>query len=119
SRTCGERVGVSDHDLDCSPSIAQIDENHPSVVAPASDPAVELDLAPFVGRAKRAAVGRVESAHARRVGSSTQSSSTWSPLDMSRNCATLRFASSGVSSTTHLAPSLFAERIFAFRLFGA
>src|SRR5467141_1018499 len=104
---CGDR---SDNDLDCAPAVAQIDERHAAVVASTRDPAVKLDLAADIGRANRAAVRCGVSDHASRSGSWSQVTSACSPLAMSRSRATRRGASSALTSTTHRAPSLSAER---------
>src|SRR5207248_6979030 len=115
----GKRFGVADHDLHRAPPVAQVDEDDGAVVAPACDPAVQVDLVPFVRRAKRTAVRRCETAQASRVGSWAQSSCSCAPLDMSRTRAVRRDASSGVRRTTHLAPNRFANRILAVRLLGS
>src|SRR5213079_3017575 len=109
------RVGGVEHNLHRAPAVAQVNEDQPAVVAAACDPAVKLAV---VARAKRSAVRSVEAAHASRVGNSVHASSSCTPLVMSRICATRRSASSGVSKTTHLAPTLFADFIFARRLLG-
>ena len=111
----------SDHDLHRAPTIPYVEEGDTAVVAATSHPAEELDLAPVVGRAERAAVRSVEAAHALviRAGSSSHGTSVCSPVVISRSCATRRAASSALRSTTQRAPSLFAERIFARRLFGS
>ena len=115
----GQRFGRPYNDLHSAPAVAQVDERNTSMVATTRDPAVQLDVAAFVGRSKRPTVRSAEAAHASRVGNSVHASSTCSPLDISRICATRLAASSALSRTTHRAPSLLADRIFARRLFAS
>src|SRR5256885_7600803 len=56
-----DRCGSND-DLHYPPSVAQIQEGHPAVVAPPRHPAVELDLLAGVRLAKRSAVRSADSA---------------------------------------------------------
>src|SRR5713101_5984869 len=63
---CGRRV---EYDLHLAPPVAQVDEDQAAHVAPARDPAVELDLLARIRRAQRAAVRSRETAHASRSGS--------------------------------------------------
>src|ERR1700687_178350 len=110
------RFGRIEHHLHGAPAVAQVDEDQTTVVPPPSDPPVELELSPDVSRAERAAMWCVEAAHASLARRSSHATAVCSPLSISFSCTVRCFASSALSSTTHLAPSLLADRIFAFRL---
>src|SRR5260370_25884186 len=113
---CFGCLGWVEHDLHCAPAVAQVDEDQASMVPAASLPAVQLDVATHIGRAHGTAVRSCEAAHAMRAGRSAHATSACSPLTISLSWAVWPLASSSVSNTTHRAPSLLAERIFARKL---